>query len=92
MITKLQAKDAKVDWDRVNKLTEIRRTYLVRTKDGREFFKMYKPSEVKKHLAEGSQWKFTMVGTRTVEKPKPQIRRANEWRSLEEMFYGRSAL
>ena len=64
MITKLQAKDAKVDWDAVERATEIRRTYLVRTEDGREFFKMYKPSEVM-HIAEAERdWKLYMVGTR----------------------------
>lgn len=45
MITKTEARDVVIDWDEINRLTETPRTYLIRDKDGREFFKMYKPSE-----------------------------------------------
>jgi len=39
----------KVDWDAVEKATEVRRTYLIKDpRTGREFFKMYKPSEAKR--------------------------------------------
>lgn len=45
MTTKAKAMNTKVDWDYVDRATEIRRTYLVRLPDGRKMFKMYKPSE-----------------------------------------------
>ena len=45
MVTKLDAIDVNIDWDLVDRITEVRRTYLVRNSDGNEFFKMYKPSE-----------------------------------------------
>lgn len=45
MITKTGAKDVVVDWDAIERATEVARTYLVRDRFGREFFKMYKPSE-----------------------------------------------
>ena len=64
MVTKMQAQGAKVDWDAVERATEIRRTYLITTKSGREFFKMYKPSEVRHVLKNEPDWNACMVGTR----------------------------
>ena len=48
MITKSESIGTKVDWDAIEKATEIPRTYLVTDKFGRKFFKMYKPSEAQK--------------------------------------------
>ena len=49
MTTKAKAMNTKVDWDYVDRATEIRRTYLVKDRStGREFFKMYKPSEAQR--------------------------------------------
>ena len=49
MITKMGAIDAKVDWDAVSRATELPRTYLIKDRStGREFFKMYKPSEAQR--------------------------------------------
>ena len=62
MVTKADVKNVNVDWDKINKATEVRRTYLVRDKDGHEFFKMYKPSEVGKIFKERG-WHGKMVGT-----------------------------
>lgn len=45
MTTKSDAKGAVVDWCAVEKATEVQRTYLVKDRNGKEFFKMYKPSE-----------------------------------------------
>ena len=64
MVTKMQAQGAKVDWDAVERATEIRRTYLIVTKNGREFFKMYKPSEVAHVLKNEPGWSAYMIGTR----------------------------
>lgn len=50
MVTKMQAKGAEVDWKRVDQATEVKRTYLVRDRLGREFFKMYKPSEARAYF------------------------------------------
>lgn len=47
MTSKLDAANAVVDWDKVEKATEVPRTYLVRDHLGKEFFKMYKPSQAK---------------------------------------------
>lgn len=47
MVTKRDCVGVKVDWNAVEKATEIRRTYLVTDGDGNQFFKMYKPSEAK---------------------------------------------
>ena len=41
MTTKQDAMGTKVDWDAVEKATEVRRTYLIKDRFGREFFKMY---------------------------------------------------
>lgn len=62
MITKTEARGTFIDWDRVNQITEVPRTYLVRTDDGREFFKMYKPSYAK-HVFAATGWTGQMVGT-----------------------------
>lgn len=62
MITKLGAKGTKVDWDAVERATEVRRTYLVRDRHGNEFFKMYKPSEAQRIFkAEG--WTGQIIST-----------------------------
>lgn len=62
MTTKLDAKNTAVDWDAVERATEVRRTYLVRDKRGNEFFKMYKPSEAKRIFkAEG--WTGQIIST-----------------------------
>ena len=45
MVTKSEAKGAKVDWRAVELATEVPRTFLIRDRLGREFYKMYKPSE-----------------------------------------------
>ena len=48
MITKSNAANPKdINWEAVDKATEIRRTYLVKDSEGREFFKMYKPSQAR---------------------------------------------
>jgi len=66
MTTKLDTIGIRIDWDAVNQATEIPRTYLIRDPDtGREFFKMYKPSEAKRIFsAQGWHGKIvkTMVG------------------------------
>jgi len=61
MITKNEARDAKVDWDYVNKATEVKRTYLVTDRTGKEFFKMYKPSEAER-IFKTKGWKGKIVG------------------------------
>ena len=48
MITKAESSGATVDWDKIERATEVNRTYLVKDKFGNEFFKMYKPSEAQK--------------------------------------------
>lgn len=62
MITKMGSVDAKIDWDLVNKITEVKRTYLVRDHNGREFFKMYKPSEAE-HIFKQEGWSGQVVST-----------------------------
>lgn len=61
MVTKLEAKTANVDWDKINKATEVRRTYLCWDKDGHEFYKMYKPSEAGK-IFKSKGWHGKIVG------------------------------
>lgn len=61
MVTRMSAKGAKVDWKAVELATEVKRTYLVRNQEGREFFKMYKPSEAQK-IFEKNGWVGKMVG------------------------------
>lgn len=48
MTTKTDARGTIVDWDKVEQATEVPRTYLIKDRFGREFFKMYKPSEAKR--------------------------------------------
>lgn len=62
MITKLDAKDAKVDWNKVNKATEVPRTYLVKDMFGKEFYKMYKPSEANR-IFKQNKWTGKIVST-----------------------------
>lgn len=61
MITKNEARNAKVDWDYINRATEVKRTYLISDCQGREFFKMYKPSEAQKIFKQNG-WKGKLVG------------------------------
>jgi len=62
MITKSGAAGAKIDWSAVEMATEVPRTYLVKDRFGREFFKMYKPSEATRIFkAEG--WTGKIVST-----------------------------
>ena len=62
MTTKTQAEGTKVNWKAVDKATEVSRTYLIRDNEGREFFKMYKPSEAQKIFKQRG-WKGKLVGT-----------------------------
>lgn len=45
MITKQEAANARVDWDTINRKTEIARTYMITVPGGGIIFKMYKPSQ-----------------------------------------------
>ena len=45
MVTKTDVSDVNIDWEEIERLTEVPRTYLMRDKQGREFFKMYTPSQ-----------------------------------------------
>lgn len=62
MARKLDAKGVHVDWDLVQRNTEIARTYLIRTRDGRELFKMYKPTEARRIFKEKG-WTGQIVST-----------------------------
>ena len=62
MITKNDAVNAKVDWDAVERATEVPRTYLVRDNTGREFFKMYKPSYARE-IFRRTGWTGKIVST-----------------------------
>lgn len=62
MTTKTAAKDVFIDWKEIEHATEVPRTYLVRTRDGREFFKMYKPSQAK-HVFAAEGWTGQIIGT-----------------------------
>ena len=62
MTTKSESVSTKVDWNAVEKATEVPRTYLVKDKLGREFFKMYKPSEADR-IFKANGWKGTIVST-----------------------------
>ena len=69
MVTKMQAQGAKVDWEAVERATEKRRTYHVKYSDGREVFKMYKPSEAIKIWDNDKEHKIAfmhMVGGKTL--------------------------
>lgn len=61
MITKTGAAGANVDWNAVDKATEAKRTYLVNTPDGREIFKLYKPSEAQS-IFKQKGWTGKIVG------------------------------
>lgn len=57
------AKDPpKIDWEYVNAVTEVERTYEVETKDGRHFFKMYKPSYAKL-IGKTKGWKMRIASS-----------------------------
>lgn len=74
MVRKLEAKDANVDWRAVNRATEVRRTYLITDlKTGREFFKMYKPSEVRR-IFQAEGWKGRIVGKLVLNKQIEPVR------------------
>ena len=62
MVTKNEACTATINWDEVERLTEVKRTYLVRDRYGREFFKMYKPSEAQR-IFKANGWKGTIIST-----------------------------
>lgn len=62
MVTKTEAAGTKVDWNKVELATEVKRTYLIKDQFGHEFFKMYKPSEANRIFkAEG--WTGQIVST-----------------------------
>ena len=66
MITKKDARGASVDWETVNKRSEIARTYLFMGPEGQRIFKLYKPSQMrdknisKKYRKPG--WKWIEIG------------------------------
>ncbi len=62
MITKSESVGIKVDWNVVEKATEVPRTYLVRDAFGNEFYKMYKPSETPK-IFKSHGWTGKIVST-----------------------------
>lgn len=62
MITKSASVGAVVDWDVVERATEVPMTYLVTDDQGRVFFKMYKPSEAL-GIFRAKGWTGTLVGT-----------------------------
>lgn len=62
MITKLGSVDSNVDWDAVNKATEVERTYLVTDRKDRQFFKMYKPSEAER-IFKKKGWTGKIIST-----------------------------
>ena len=62
MVTKSEAAGSNIDWEKVRLATEVPRTYLVRDQDGKEFFKMYKPSFAQK-IFKAKGWKGKIVST-----------------------------
>ena len=62
MITKTGAIGTNVDWEAVDRMTEVSRTYLVTDRKGNEFFKMYKPSEAKR-IFKSEGWTGRIVST-----------------------------
>lgn len=62
MTTKTDARGAVVDWKQVELATEVPRTYLVKDKYGREFFKMYKPSEAH-DIFKSRGWRGQIIST-----------------------------
>ena len=72
MTFKSASMSAKVDWEAVNRATEIKRTYEIILESGGIIFKMYKPSEFHEltaHISvpanKSSKWKSAkMVGVR----------------------------
>ncbi len=55
MITKADTANVTIDWDKVERETEVPRTYFVHDGYGHRFFKMYKPSEAEK-IFEANGW------------------------------------
>ena len=68
MITKRNAVNTSIDWETVNKRSEIARTFLFIGPEGQRIFKLYKPSQLrdknisKKYRKPG--WKYVEVGTK----------------------------
>ncbi len=62
MTTKSESRGATVDWSNVELATEVKRTYFVKDDRGREFFKMYKPSEARQ-IFKGNKWVGKIVST-----------------------------
>ena len=65
MITKSSAANPKdINWEEIDKATEIHRTYLVKDSEGREFFKMYKPSQARE-MFKRRGWTGRIINTMT---------------------------
>ena len=62
MTGKLAAQGIHIDWKKVELATEVPRTYLIRDSSGREFFKMYKPSESQR-IFKSKGWTGQIVST-----------------------------
>ena len=62
MTTKAGARGTAIDWRKVELVTEVRRTYLIKDRYGHEFYKMYKPSEAQKIFRERG-WRGQIVST-----------------------------
>jgi len=63
MVTKSEAAThGSINWDAVRIATEVPRTYLVRDHRGKEFFKMYKPSEAER-IFKATGWTGKIVST-----------------------------
>lgn len=89
MTGKTDGMKAKVDWEKVNKATEIKRTYEIELKSGGIIFKQYKPSEMNKIMnsrfdTRRDKWKkATLVGTTKRGKDQPNkpviIKNHGDW-------------
>lgn len=66
MVTRKDAQNAVVDWDTVNKRTEVARTYMFISPEGHTIFKQYKPSQVKagniSSKYKGPGWRYAKMG------------------------------
>lgn len=71
MVTKTDAKNTNVNWKKVYDATEIRRTYLITDENGRQFYKMYKPSEVDR-IFKAEHWTGRIVSTVNRNKKEPK--------------------
>ena len=88
-MTKTGTEGNRVNWTEVERATEIRRTYLVRDKEGKEFFKMYKPSEVKE-IFKKNGWRGQIVSTIDRNPKKENFRDICKTRSMNKMFGDRN--